>query len=323
MKEFDQGLQQKVRDYIAENSMSQVTLGEKIGKSKGVISGYLKGKYIGAVPELEAILREYLNAEKQRSEDARQAMPFKPVGDYVPIRASEEVASLIEYAQINRTMVTVVGDPGVGKTRGAFRFCRDNPNSAVYVKVEPCFASVRGVLRMIARELHINDRQCAANLAWEIRERVDGTNMVMIVDEAQFLPHNAIEQLRGYVDQRDFRGSQGIGIVLIGNEKILQKVTGKNAQDHDCDQISNRNGMKHICRNAKISEKDVRLLFPLLAEQGAEKELALMHRICKSRNGVRGAAFVYNNAVHSKEKDISYEGLVRSAKATEIMLTGI
>lgn len=56
----------------------------------------------------------------------------------------------------------------------------------------------------------------------------------------------------------------------------------------------------------------MKALFPRLADDGKEKELAFLHGICRSKWGIRGAVNVYNNAVNNE--NISYEGLYGMAR---------
>ena len=54
-----------------------------------------------------------------------------------------------------------------------------------------------------------------------------GRKKVIIIDEAQNLKFLTLEEIRGWVDEDIFTGKPGIGIVLIGNVEVYNKMLGK------------------------------------------------------------------------------------------------
>ena len=60
-----------------------------------------------------------------------------------------------------------------------------------------------------------------------IREKLEGTNKVIIIDEAQHLKLTALEQIRTLADPNSITGKKGVGIVLIGNTEVYTKMRGK------------------------------------------------------------------------------------------------
>jgi len=44
------------------------------------------------------------------------------------------VCKLIRYCQIEKGMVIIHGDAGIGKTKGAEKFVRENPAASVYIQ---------------------------------------------------------------------------------------------------------------------------------------------------------------------------------------------
>ena len=95
---------------------------------------------------------------------------------------------------------------------------------------------------MIARALKISENQRTEDLSISIRERLRSTDNVLIIDEAQNLKFMALEEIRGWVDEDPITGKPGIGIALIGNDEVYNKMLGSRRQSSPSSSIG-RNSM--------------------------------------------------------------------------------
>ena len=80
---------------------------------------------------------------------------------------------------------------------------------------------------MIAKALKMPENQRTEDLSLSIQEKLRNTDKVLIIDEAQNLKFLALEEIRAWVDEDPFTGKPGIGIVLIGNDEVYNKMLGK------------------------------------------------------------------------------------------------
>ena len=80
---------------------------------------------------------------------------------------------------------------------------------------------------MIAKTLKLPENQRTEDLSVSIQEKLRETDKVIIIDEAQNLKFLTLEEIRGWVDEDIFTGKPGIGIVLIGNVEVYNKMLGK------------------------------------------------------------------------------------------------
>ena len=119
----------------------------------------------------------------------------------------------------------------------------------------------------------------------------------------------ALEEIRGWVDEDILTGKPGIGIVLIGNVEVYNKMLGR--QEAIFAQQFNRTRLHGRYRTTDVRKEDVEKLFPLLKEKGMEEEIRYLHSISHSKWGIRGMVNVFNNAVNNE--DITREGLERMA----------
>ena len=140
------------------------------------------------------------------------------------------------------------------------------------------------------------------------------TDKVIIIDEAQNLKFLTLEEIRGWVDEDIFTGKPGIGIVLIGNVEVYNKMLGK--QEAIFAQQFNRTKLHGRYRTSDISREDVIKFFPVLQEKGMQKEIDYLLSISHSKWGIRGMVSVFNNAVNNE--DISFEGLEKMANTMGI-----
>ena len=186
-KRYSKELQERTRAYI-EAGTSQAELSRRLGmNNSSSLSRWLNSSYNGDVEKIEKALEEYFRAQEAAEEIAEKAAPYRPAGDYVPTSISEDVFQSIRYCQLHRCVTVLHGDAGVGKTKGAEKFLRENPSSTVYISMTPGTASLNGVYRALAKALKIGGKRNRMDMMEEVRARLAGTNKVVIVDEAQHL----------------------------------------------------------------------------------------------------------------------------------------
>ena len=314
-KQYNAELQAKVEAYIKETGVSQAKLAPMMNLSGAVLSQYRRSVYDkGDVEDVERKIREFFQIKEEQAENAKKTESFNAVRGYVATSISESIYKMIRYCQLEKGIVVIDGDAGIGKTKAATKFLRDNPATAIYISTTPSTSSVRSLLRMIARALKISENQRTEDLSISIRERLRSSDNVLIIDEAQNLKFMALEEIRGWVDEDIFTGKPGIGIVLIGNVEVYNKMLGK--QEAIFAQQFNRTRLHCRYRTLDILKDDVEKLFPILKEKGMQREIDYLYSISHSKWGIRGMVNVFNNAVNNE--DISFEGLEQMANTMGI-----
>lgn len=313
---YNQELQKRLEQYIVDNPISQAKLAPKIGVSQTALSCWRRNQYEGDIGALERKISEFLKVEENTQQQAAKAAPYQPVLEYIPTSISEDVYEAITYCQIERGMVILHGDAGIGKTKGAEKFVKENPTAAVYIQATPASGTLSNILKLLARALRVPESRNKLELLLSIREKLEGTNRVIIIDEAQHLKLNALEEIRTLSDPNSLTGQRGTGICLIGNTEVYSRMIGK--QEAQFAQLFSRIRMNRRYSTKKVLSKDVAALFPKLAEQGAKEELKFLHSVSQSKWGIRGAVNLYNNAVNNA--DISYKGLYGMARQMGIGL---
>ncbi len=316
-KIYNRALQERLRSYISTSGISQSKLAPQIGISGTMLSQYLNSKYDkGDVAETERKVEEFFRTQQERQDNIEKAAPYCPVQGYVPTSISEDVYKLIRYCQLEKTMVVIYGDAGVGKTKGVEKFVRENPTSSVYIQATPSTGTLGNLLYVIARALKVPEARKRVDLINTIQEKLEKSNRVLIIDEAQHLQLRALDEIRAWTDPNPMLQRAGVGITLVGNTSVYTRMVGK--QEADFGQLFSRIRMRRFCRTEEIPREDIQKLFPKLTEGGKKKELDFLHGIGRSKWGIRGAVNVYNNAVNNE--DIGYEGLYSMARTMGIGL---
>jgi len=317
-KQYNVELQERLERYLKKNGLSQAKAAPLMGLSQAVLSAYRNSKYDkGDIGAVEKKLEEFLQLkdEKQESEQKAEAFLGRASDSYIRTSISEGAYKSIRYCQLEKGIVVIDGDAGIGKTKAAAKFFRDNPNTTVYVKASPSTSSTRSLLKMVAKTLSLPDNLRTEDLSAAIQEKLRQTDKVLIIDEAQNLKFLALEEIRGWVDEDIMTGKPGIGIVLIGNVEVYNKMLGR--QEAIFAQQFNRTRLHSRYRTQDITREDVELFFPALKEKGMQQELDYLYGISHSKWGIRGMVNVFNNAANNE--DISRSGLERMANTMGIL----
>lgn len=224
MKTYNAALQAQLDAYLSEQSgLPQSKAAAMIGVSPTALSQYRNSKYPGDVEAVESKIEEFLRTRSAAAQAEAEKAPYLSAG-YVPTSVSEDVYKAIQYCQLERGIVVLHGDAGIGKTRGAARFVQDNPANAIYIRCTPVGGTLTAMLRQLGTALKLPATRNRLELSMAIHDRLKGTDKVIIIDEAQNLRFDALEELRSLSDPDDLTGESGTGICLIGNSEVYSRI---------------------------------------------------------------------------------------------------
>jgi DNA transposition AAA+ family ATPase len=313
-KNYDCMLQERLRAYCAELG-GQSKAAVAVGMSKSVVSEYLNSKYEkGDINSVETKLRDHFRVLDDRANQPSKTSPFRMADAYVPTSISEHVYKSIRYAQLEKGIMVINGDPGIGKTLAAAKFVHDHPTTAVFVTATPTTGTHGRFPRVLAEKVGVTDSRDKLQMLEEIKAKLLGTNKVLIIDEAQHLRFLALEEIRNWSTPKDpVTGVTGIGIVLIGNPQIHERMIGGHNQQY-AQQYNRSRPQRYTARQTR--REDVEMVFPALTARGMKKELEFLLKISQSDWALRGAVNVWNDAVNNQ--DVSYDSLMAIARGRGI-----
>jgi len=195
--------------WMRDEELSQMRIAPQLGCSTSVVSELIAGKYTGDVARFIAKMDRIL--ERTR---LRKFVPKPP--EFVETTISERVREAVLVAHLERVITLVLGPTGIGKSMALREYRRLEPET-VYVEAGPgCAPSA--LTRLLAGALNIEWRGSAYQMRLEITGVLAGTDRLLIVDEADYLPERTLHCLR------IISGGAEIGLVLSGTYAYLEKL---------------------------------------------------------------------------------------------------
>lgn len=283
-----QALRERVQSAMRMAKLSQTALAKEIGVGKSTISMWLAGEYKRDPSKVESQLDTWLEAHAPADEQ-------QPEIEYYETPTSEKVLSALAYCQAQGDMGTVYGGPGVGKTRSAQYYQSRYP--AVWIATaSPAASTVFPFLEELADAVGLADYGGSARaISKAVRDRVRGTRGLLIVDEAQHLAVRALEELRSVHD------ATGIGLVLLGNERVYEQLTGGTRAAYFA-QLYSRVGLNLHLR--RPTELDIERICLARGVVNIDSQ-ALLWRVAQRPGALRGALKALNLAVGSAHGNAS------------------
>lgn len=299
-------LNEFISEYPSQNEAAKV-----LGISSPTLTALRKGNYRGNVDTFMKKLAAYFNLKSDLGNTYHEI-------EYAHTSISKKVYDTIRICHVKGGLAVYAGDAGIGKTKAAQKYVRDNPDNAVYISLNPCLTSIKSTLKLLANALGAVRASSLDELWVNITDKLaDG--IVLIFDEAQHLPPKTIEVLRSFSDYFRDR-NQTLGIIFIGNHETVRRL-GSNKKA-DFAQIRNRTKQTRVCSVKEIKRDDICLLFPILADNHMEAEIEFLWRISQTQQALRGAVNLFSNA-YDNNGQYDLKGLVSMAKFMELDLTGL
>jgi len=202
-------IKERLEETLKKFSISQNRAAKDIGYSSAQLSNYRNNKYEGNINSVEEAIVRWIARTEQAH--ARKRVPV------VETSQLKKINNAIATAHAEADIALIVDDAGGGKTTAARYYAGQNPRTAIMVEVVKGMNS-RILTAKIAEQLgldtiRVNQQALIQNINAALADR----NMVVILDEADYLKADALEFSRRLVN--DLGQS---GLVLIG----LPRLTG-------------------------------------------------------------------------------------------------
>lgn len=199
------------------DGVTQTAIATEAGISGATLSAWLRGKYAGDSEQVAVRLSIWHENWQKKT-----ALPEPP--GFVVTETVRELRGLFQAVRLMGCINVILGVPGVGKTATARDYC-SNPNTWL-VTLSPAHSSVTECLLEMADALGLDSTPSSKGaLSRAIRKRLAGTRGLLIVDEADHLAVDGLEQLRAIQD------ATGVGMVLIGNPRGLSRASRRGMDD--------------------------------------------------------------------------------------------
>lgn len=204
-----------LRTLVESEKTTYAQIARESGVAAGTLSAFVNNKYNGDNERVAQTLERWLENYHHAAE-----LPEPP--RFVETRTAHQIWTSMRFASLTESISVICGNPGVGKTEAAREFRRTN-NNVWMITITPSCASVLECLTELAYELGMNDApRRKGPLSRALRRRLEGTQGLVIIDEADHLGAEVLEELRLLQE------SARIGLVLMGNHRVYSNMTGGN-----------------------------------------------------------------------------------------------
>lgn len=198
--------------------LAKAEVARRTGMPDGTFSQWFSGSYIGNLAAQNQKIEVWLDQTEEIA-GLNNLIPIKP--SFQMTRIAQEITDTLSLAQATGDLVMVTLAAGNGKTEACRNYAKTRPN--VYlVTASPHTKTVHGMLVDMATSLGVMEHN-PARLTRAIGERLQriGDGTLLIVDEAQNLTDDAINQLRHFVD------IYNTGLALVGNDEVYGRLARK------------------------------------------------------------------------------------------------
>lgn len=211
-------IQEQVSAVKAAEGLSWVQIANEAGVAPGTLSPWVTGTYGAPGHEVAEALTRWLDARTARKA-TRAALGDVPT--YVETPTAREITAVLQFAQVMPDFCPVVGSPGIGKTTTIEEYQRRSPHVYVTTAVRNQGRPVQ-LMTQLCDEMGIGEK--SANLLFSaVRQHLKGKGALVVIDEAQHLTFDALEQMRQLHDLAQ------CGVVLAGNVGLVQTLRGATA----------------------------------------------------------------------------------------------
>ncbi|CAH0339609.1 AAA family ATPase [Rhizobium sp. CECT 9324] len=199
----------RVMDAAQANGWNKAEVGRRAGIKEGTFSQWSNGNYPGTLANINEQVSNWLEALEESASIAA-SIPVSPM--FVKTNVGQDIFNVLMFTQMTAGFTAVTLPSGSGKTTTARHFCNTRPH-AWLATISPNTKTVHGMLVELAAELDIQEHN-PTRLARAIGRRLQriGDGTLLVIDEAQNLVPDAVNQIRHFVD------IYKCGVALLGNE---------------------------------------------------------------------------------------------------------
>jgi hypothetical protein len=233
-----------IKAYRERRSLSWSALAKETGIPSGTLSTMCVGAYLGNLDNQAK--RLYKFRQKVESQEVMQRNALAPTA-FIETPSARRILTLLEIAHMGRITVAAMG-PGNSKTKAAEHYS-SSVSSAWHVTMRQSHKTVSAMIAQVMAAMKLSSRSgWKSQRSNQVADFVEGQNGLIIVDEANHLSWESLEELRGWHDVT------GVGLALLGNEELMMRIQG-GANRHAYARLNSRIAHYHV--QDKPTEADV------------------------------------------------------------------
>lgn len=204
----------RLERFYNQSDKNWTVIAQDLGVKPSLLNQVRKGTYLGNTAKYLKQIDRYLSIEEQKK------LAFSPDLEYVEIDNNKKCLNVFSTAMIDGVMACITGDTGTSKTSSIREFMKTH--DCVYVHANKTYRWPVEYLRRIHSDVLVgkDGRGTMNQLAIDIVRELSNKNVLIIIDQADYLNLTAIDVLRTI--QEDAK----IGMVFIGLPSFLSKIRG-------------------------------------------------------------------------------------------------
>lgn len=150
--------------------------------------------------------------------DIIQFTPRPAAPGFVETETARRIERTVAYIHAARDIALIVGSPGVGKTT-ALKHCADTIAGVHYVVINPSAGAVAASLARVCEALEASIPPTRARMHDALCRHIEwcSRDFTLVIDEAQHLNDQAVDQLRCVHDET------GLALVFVGNATLKSR----------------------------------------------------------------------------------------------------
>ena len=211
----------ELAEFMEQSGKTQAQIARETSLSTATVSQFLNGTYNGDNEKTAAALIKYLKvAQEQIRQTTTETF-------YRDLRNTVISMGAADYAHKKREIVLLSGAAGAGKTT-ALKHYVEETTGVIFITANSCMTSASAILGAITEKIGRTPKSKKQLLMKELVNALQGSNRLIIIDEADHLTFSALQALRNLNDEA------GVGILLAGNDRIYnQMVCGVKSSEFD------------------------------------------------------------------------------------------
>jgi len=235
-------LQVQFKQFLSENPRwSSAKVAKKLGLSSATLSLWANGRYQGDNAKIEKAVGAFLSGQAQAGNVPKDEFEFVRTS---VVRDLERAARTAEYGE---QMRVVIGASGIGKTTAVQYLAKTVPGVIVVEAYQGM--TKKAFMQVIAKQCGAIPSGGFTELFHAVVEALRGSERLIIIDEAEHLPVQALDAARRI---HDFTRC---GVLMVGLPRFYDLLMNR---QRDYGYIYNRTGLP--VRLKKLNEDDVKLL---------------------------------------------------------------
>lgn len=213
---------EQVKELINKEHLTQAEISRQSGVSQQVLSPLLKGAYTGSTEAYLERLSNWMNTyHSVKATKARSFVEPKWVSTYT----ANKITTIMQTAQALAVWTMAWEGAGVGKTTAAKHY-QDNNSNVWIITASPYLKGKKAFLSTLARELNITvGTMTIDRLAYEIQQKIEDSNGLIVVDEAQYVTDDVLNGLRILTENR-------VGVTLLGNDIVRSRMSAPKSRSN-------------------------------------------------------------------------------------------